>query len=108
MQHLLREVLFFCPLSLRCLSLFPFYTADNSQVEDLRSELLRTRKEKTELERARLETFQPIAQPHGNHTDREEGRGGQRVPGTECLDKQERRRQTGFGSKSQVDGWVKR
>ncbi|XP_030262141.1 centrosomal protein of 128 kDa isoform X2 [Sparus aurata] len=58
------------------------------QVEDLRSELLRTRKEKTELERARLETFQPIAQPHGNHTDREEGRGGQRVPDRSNLERE--------------------
>lgn len=58
-------------------------TADDPQVEDMHGELLRTRKEKTELQRARLETFQPIAQPHGNHTDREEGRGGQRGPGTE-------------------------
>lgn len=53
-------------------------------MEDLRDELLRTRKEKTELQRARLETFQPTAQPHGNHIDREEGRSGQRGPGTEC------------------------
>ncbi|XP_060908505.1 centrosomal protein of 128 kDa-like isoform X4 [Labrus mixtus] len=47
------------------------------QVEDMRGELLRTRKEKNELQRARLETFQPAARPHGSHTDREEGRGGQ-------------------------------
>ncbi|XP_074540992.1 centrosomal protein of 128 kDa isoform X2 [Halichoeres trimaculatus] len=46
------------------------------QVEDMRNELLRTRKEKNELQRARLETFQPTAQPHGSRTDREEGRGG--------------------------------
>uniref|UniRef100_UPI0037E9C0E8 centrosomal protein of 128 kDa n=1 Tax=Semicossyphus pulcher TaxID=241346 RepID=UPI0037E9C0E8 len=44
------------------------------QVEDMRGELLRARKEKNELQRARLETFQPVAQPHGSHTDREEGR----------------------------------
>ncbi|KAG8011139.1 hypothetical protein GBF38_005805 [Nibea albiflora] len=50
------------------------------KVEDMRGELLRTRKEKTELQRARLETFQPIAQPHGSHTDGEEGRSGQRGP----------------------------
>ncbi|TKS75876.1 Centrosomal protein of 128 kDa [Collichthys lucidus] len=50
------------------------------QVEDMRGELLRTKKEKTELQRARLETFQPIAQPHGSHTDGEEGRSGQRRP----------------------------
>ncbi|KAM6992623.1 centrosomal protein of 128 kDa isoform 4-T4 [Tautogolabrus adspersus] len=47
------------------------------QVEDMRGELLRTRKEKNELHRARLETFQPAARPHGSHADREEGRGGQ-------------------------------
>nr|XP_020489101.1 centrosomal protein of 128 kDa isoform X4 [Labrus bergylta] len=47
------------------------------QVEDMHGELLRTRKEKNELQRARLETFQPAARPHGSHTDREEGRGGQ-------------------------------
>ncbi|KAE8287071.1 Centrosomal protein of 128 kDa [Larimichthys crocea] len=50
------------------------------QVEDMRGELLRTKKEKTELQKARLETFQPIAQPHGSHTDGEEGRSGQRGP----------------------------
>ncbi|XP_026197572.1 centrosomal protein of 128 kDa isoform X2 [Anabas testudineus] len=48
------------------------------QVDDMRGELLRARKEKTELQRARLETFQPSAQPHGSHTDREEGRGALR------------------------------
>ncbi|XP_051264887.1 centrosomal protein of 128 kDa isoform X2 [Dicentrarchus labrax] len=58
------------------------------QVEDMRGELLRKRKEKTELQRARLETFQPIAQPHGNHTDREEGRDGQRGPDRSNLEKE--------------------
>ncbi|XP_070782333.1 centrosomal protein of 128 kDa [Enoplosus armatus] len=58
------------------------------QVEDMSGELLRTRKEKTELQRARLETFQPVAQPHGNHTDREEGRGGQRGPDRSNLEKE--------------------
>ncbi len=53
------------------------------QVEGLRGELLRTRKEMTELQRARLDTFQPIDQLHGSHADREVGRGGQRGPGTE-------------------------
>lgn len=47
----------------------------------MRGELLRARKEKTELQRARPETFQPTVQPHGNHTDREEGRGGRIAPG---------------------------
>lgn len=60
-----------------------FTMANDPQVEDMRGELLRTKKEKTELQRARLETFQPIAQPHGSHTDGEEGRSGQRGPGTE-------------------------
>ncbi|XP_029281434.1 LOW QUALITY PROTEIN: centrosomal protein of 128 kDa [Cottoperca gobio] len=50
------------------------------QVEDTRGELLRTRKEKNELQRAWLQTSQSAAQPHGNHTDRAEGRGGQRGP----------------------------
>ncbi|XP_069370609.1 centrosomal protein of 128 kDa isoform X2 [Paralichthys olivaceus] len=53
------------------------------QVEDMRDELLRISKEKTELQRARLDTPQPTAQTHGNHTDREEGRGGQRGPDLE-------------------------
>lgn len=58
-------------------------TADDPQVEDLRGELLRMRKEKTELQRARREAFQPAAQPRTNHTDGEEERSGQRGPGTE-------------------------
>ncbi|XP_076613185.1 centrosomal protein of 128 kDa [Chaetodon auriga] len=58
------------------------------QVENLHSELLRMRKEKAELQRARLETFQPVAQPHGNRTDREEGRGGQREPDHVNLEKE--------------------
>ncbi|XP_030576664.1 centrosomal protein of 128 kDa isoform X2 [Archocentrus centrarchus] len=44
------------------------------QVEDMSCELQRTRKEKTGLERARLETSQPSAQPHGSYADREGGR----------------------------------
>ncbi|XP_078130958.1 centrosomal protein of 128 kDa isoform X3 [Sander vitreus] len=58
------------------------------QVEDMRGELLRTRNEKTELQRVRLETSQPTAQPHGNHTDREEGRGGLRGPDRLDLEKE--------------------
>ncbi|KAM9338959.1 centrosomal protein of 128 kDa [Symphorus nematophorus] len=58
------------------------------QVEDMHGELLRMRKEMSELQRARLETFQPIAQPHGNHADREEGRGGQRGPDRLNLEKE--------------------
>ncbi|XP_018550298.1 centrosomal protein of 128 kDa isoform X2 [Lates calcarifer] len=58
------------------------------QVEDMHGELLRMRKEKTELQRARLETSQPAAQPHGNHTDREEGRGGLRGPDRLDLEKE--------------------
>ncbi|XP_051792519.1 centrosomal protein of 128 kDa isoform X2 [Acanthochromis polyacanthus] len=46
------------------------------EVEDMRCELLRTKKENTGLQRARLETSQPSAQPHGNHSDREGGRAG--------------------------------
>lgn len=57
------------------------HTAYNLQVDDIRGELLRARKEKTELQRARLEIFQPPAQSHGNHADREEGRGGLRGSG---------------------------
>ncbi|KAK5880399.1 hypothetical protein CesoFtcFv8_023431 [Champsocephalus esox] len=45
----------------------------SQQVEDMHGELLRTKKEKTELQRARLETFQPVAPPHGTHADRERG-----------------------------------
>ncbi|XP_060908504.1 centrosomal protein of 128 kDa-like isoform X3 [Labrus mixtus] len=68
----------FCPPSDSLMSFFvSAYSADGPQVEDMRGELLRTRKEKNELQRARLETFQPAARPHGSHTDREEGRGGQ-------------------------------
>lgn len=59
------------------------YTADDPQVEDMRCELQRTRKEKTGLERARLETSQPSAQPHGSYADREGGRGGRQGPGTQ-------------------------
>ncbi|KAM7395744.1 hypothetical protein PAMA_007157 [Pampus argenteus] len=58
------------------------------QVEDMRGELLRTRKEKTELQRARLETSQPTAQPLGNHTDREERRSGQRGPDRSDLERE--------------------
>lgn len=67
------------PLSDRQL---PFSVSADAQVEDLRGELLRTRKEKTELQRVRLEAFQPAAQAHGNHIDREEGRSAPRGPGT--------------------------
>nr|XP_029133077.1 centrosomal protein of 128 kDa isoform X3 [Labrus bergylta] len=68
----------FCPPSDSVMSFFvSAYSADGPQVEDMHGELLRTRKEKNELQRARLETFQPAARPHGSHTDREEGRGGQ-------------------------------
>ncbi|CAN9507647.1 unnamed protein product [Ophioblennius macclurei] len=49
----------------------------NQQVEDMRGELQRTRKEKTGLQRALLETPQPGAPPHGNHAERE-GWGGAR------------------------------
>ncbi|XP_029352740.1 centrosomal protein of 128 kDa isoform X2 [Echeneis naucrates] len=58
------------------------------QVEDMRSELLRTRKENTELQRARLETSQPTAQLQGSHTDREEGSGGLRWPDRSDLEKE--------------------
>ncbi|XP_032398417.1 centrosomal protein of 128 kDa isoform X2 [Etheostoma spectabile] len=58
------------------------------QVEDMRGELLRTRKEKTDLQRVWLETSQPATQPHGNHTDREEGRGGLRGPDRLDLEKE--------------------
>ncbi|XP_039981856.1 centrosomal protein of 128 kDa-like isoform X3 [Xiphias gladius] len=58
------------------------------QVNDMRGELLRMRKEKTELQRARPETSQSTAQPHGNHTDREEGRGGLQGPDRLDLEKE--------------------
>lgn len=60
------------------------YTDNDPQVEDLRGELMGMRKEKTELQRTRLEAFQPAAPPHGHHIDRQEGGSGQRAPGTEC------------------------
>ena len=56
---------------------------NNPQVEDMRGELLRMRKEKAEPQRARLETSQSTAQLYGNHAGREEGRGGLQGPGTE-------------------------
>ncbi|XP_071387185.1 centrosomal protein of 128 kDa-like [Centroberyx affinis] len=48
------------------------------QMEDMRGELLRTGKEKTELQRARLDISQLSAQQHAQHTDREERGGGDR------------------------------
>ncbi|XP_069559232.1 centrosomal protein of 128 kDa [Brachyistius frenatus] len=54
------------------------------QVEDMRGELTRTRTEKTGLHRVLLEASQPTALPHGNHTDREGGRGG--LQGTDRSD----------------------
>ncbi|XP_017264697.1 centrosomal protein of 128 kDa isoform X2 [Kryptolebias marmoratus] len=45
------------------------------QVEDMRGELLRTRSEKTALQRAQMEASQLGAQQHGNPTEREGGRG---------------------------------
>ncbi|KAM3603485.1 uncharacterized protein V6R79_023309 [Siganus canaliculatus] len=53
------------------------------QLEDLRSELLRTRREKSELQMTRLEASQPSAQLH-----REEGRGEQRGPDRSNLEKE--------------------
>ncbi|XP_062267878.1 centrosomal protein of 128 kDa-like [Platichthys flesus] len=53
------------------------------QVENMRDELLRLSKEKTELHRMQLDTSQHTAQTHGNHTERAEGRGGQRGPDLE-------------------------
>ncbi|XP_037541024.1 centrosomal protein of 128 kDa [Nematolebias whitei] len=44
------------------------------QVEGMRSELLRTRSERTVLQRAQMETSQLSAQLHGSHTEREGGR----------------------------------
>ncbi|XP_060947906.1 centrosomal protein of 128 kDa-like [Limanda limanda] len=58
------------------------------QVEDMRDELLRISKEKTELHRMQLDTSQHTAQTLGNHTDRAEGRGGQRGPDRLDLEKE--------------------
>uniref|UniRef100_UPI003AAFCB4E centrosomal protein of 128 kDa-like n=1 Tax=Centroberyx gerrardi TaxID=166262 RepID=UPI003AAFCB4E len=60
------------------------------QMEDMRGELLRTGKEKTELQRARLEISQLSAQQHAQHTDREErgGGGGGRGPDRSDLEKE--------------------
>lgn len=70
----------------RCLCLRFFFFLPHAgsypQVEGLRSELLRTTREKTELQRTRLEAFQPSALPHGNHIDGQEGGSGRRAPGT--------------------------
>ncbi|KAM9354773.1 centrosomal protein of 128 kDa [Pholidichthys leucotaenia] len=44
------------------------------QVEDMRHELLRTKKENSRLQRARLETSQPSAQPHGSRATSQERR----------------------------------
>ncbi|KAF3702623.1 Centrosomal protein of 128 kDa [Channa argus] len=56
------------------------------QVEDMRGELRRTRKERTE--RVNMEASQPTVQPRGNHTDKEEGRGGVRGPDRLELEKE--------------------
>ncbi|XP_075904452.1 centrosomal protein of 128 kDa isoform X2 [Nelusetta ayraudi] len=58
------------------------------QVEGLRSELLRTTHEKTELQRTRLEAFQPSAPPHGNHIDGQEGGSGRRAPDSVSLERE--------------------
>lgn len=50
----------------------------------MHSELQRTKKEKTELQRTRVETLQPAALPHGRHND--EGKCGLCGPGIEILD----------------------
>lgn len=76
------------------------------EVEDLRGELLRTRKEKTELQRVRLEAFQPAAQAHGNHIDREEGRSGPRGPGTGFRSGSTGGEKTAFPRRLWVDGWI--
>ncbi|XP_029902904.1 centrosomal protein of 128 kDa [Myripristis murdjan] len=60
------------------------------QVEDMRTELLRTGKERMELQRARMEISQLTAQSHAQHADREErggGRGG-RGPDHSDLEKE--------------------
>lgn len=54
------------------------------QVEELRSELLRTKQERAELQRTRPEAFHPGALQHGNHLDGEEAERRRRAPGTQC------------------------
>ncbi|XP_055088322.1 centrosomal protein of 128 kDa isoform X2 [Periophthalmus magnuspinnatus] len=54
------------------------------QVEDMRGELQRSRKAHSEAQRGRLESSQPIAPPHGPHTEREERGSG--AGGTERSD----------------------
>ncbi|XP_068609992.1 centrosomal protein of 128 kDa [Brachionichthys hirsutus] len=51
------------------------------QVEGLRGDLLKVRKEKTRLQKA-----QSVGQTHGSHIDREEGRGGQQDLSIDPLD----------------------
>lgn len=58
-------------------SVFVPCVRDDSQVENMRGELQRSRKEKTELQRVWLQPSQPIP---GNYTSREEGR----LQGTHC------------------------
>eukprot|EP00064_Thunnus_orientalis_P016322 superscaffoldBa00003206_g16386 len=70
------------------------------QVEDMRGELLRTRKEKTELQRTRLE---PAPQPHGNHTDREERGSGLRGPGGKVIDSEPRIRASKIVDRSDLE-----
>ncbi|XP_008310994.1 centrosomal protein of 128 kDa isoform X2 [Cynoglossus semilaevis] len=54
------------------------------QVENMREELLRTRKENSELQKAQLESSQHTAQTHGNR----EERSGLREPGRSDLEKE--------------------
>ncbi|KAG7509218.1 hypothetical protein JOB18_037490 [Solea senegalensis] len=58
------------------------------QVEDMRGELLRTRNDNTELQRARVETSKATAHAHGSHTERLEGRGGLRGQDRSDLEKE--------------------
>ncbi|XP_058470315.1 centrosomal protein of 128 kDa isoform X6 [Solea solea] len=61
---------------------------EKSKVEDMRGELLRTRNDNTELQRARVETSKATAHAHGSHTERLEGRGGLRGQDRSDLEKE--------------------
>ncbi|XP_029965779.1 centrosomal protein of 128 kDa isoform X2 [Salarias fasciatus] len=60
----------------------------SQQVEDMRGELQRTRKEKTGLQRALLETPPPSAPPHGSHSEREGGGGARQGPDRSDLERE--------------------
>lgn len=55
------------------------------QVEDLSAELMKMRKEKTELQSIQLEASQHVSQSRANNIHREMGRSRQHWPGNEYI-----------------------